>query len=569
MGPSTFSTQAELPLSVEDAWALKDVPEYIQFTSERGGTTYEELSKKLSPDKTTWLIHSRSVSLEKPPMAVRKLLGKDEMVYENEYEIPVNPPPFSYAFRSIPPVMANKISIGGTVVFAESGPGRSVQRIDGTADVKIMGFGGMISSGIIDGLKKSYKGLPETFQAFKERHPDWRKLIERERRRHEKAEEKVEEEGGKGAGLPQEPVAKEEPALHEAPLPVTPEKKEEQPEQVQKQAPSTPPIAAPLLFPEVPQTFSTPAPLSPSSPRFSTPPSGPGPQVQLQPPAAQQGTSAYEDDVAVQVESIVSMLVETRLALAQLRGEHDLLTRRCFDLEAERDQLRASVGAKAGPSSSSSTSSSSSAAAAGSQQPRAARSPGGEDDEVALWKRKAQTLEETARALGAELGKAQQACVAAKQRQRELEAEVRQRDDKNEGLSKAMQSLWEEANQTVNGAAGSAEAKVTMQLAETKLALAQATFEKEEEERIMRHQIDSLRAQVKHKTQQAADLRATLHALHPDLTLTTDLDTNDQDDDTTPKHVHHRESEKVLLPAHQTSPTKKQTEKLKRFFSKF
>lgn len=53
------------------------------------------------------------------------------------------------------------------------------------AEAKIFGVGGMITSGIVDALKKSYKSLPETLEAFKQKHPNWKELIATQRRKRE------------------------------------------------------------------------------------------------------------------------------------------------------------------------------------------------------------------------------------------------------------------------------------------------------------------------------------------------------------------------------------------------
>ena len=92
-----FHAEAELPIDAFDLWVLKDLPEYTQFTSHRGGQSYEVLSTTVSDCGQFDVLHTRSVPYERPNRAVRKLIQRDEMVYENKYTVPRRAPPFFYA----------------------------------------------------------------------------------------------------------------------------------------------------------------------------------------------------------------------------------------------------------------------------------------------------------------------------------------------------------------------------------------------------------------------------------------------------------------------------------------
>jgi len=87
------------------------------------------------------------------PAPVAKLLGGKRLAYIEELEYEVGR--YHGTWRIVPPVLADKIAIGGTLDF-EAAAGGVKRVLAGVIDVTLFGLGGLVEKVVVSNVVKSY-----------------------------------------------------------------------------------------------------------------------------------------------------------------------------------------------------------------------------------------------------------------------------------------------------------------------------------------------------------------------------------------------------------------------------
>eukprot|EP00128_Syssomonas_multiformis_P010394 Colp12_sorted_trinity150504_noHs@6651 len=165
-----FKVEATLPMNAATYWHERDTPAFRAFQCKLLDLKSIEMVEQWVENEQP-LVKLRTVPSGDLPGPIKSLLGGREFVFDDVLKYPTTMPPFRLEFKTFPPVLPNKLSIGGVITIEVVDDKTCKQVLEGYCDANIFGIGGIVEHFIVDGLKKTYAKLPDVVKRWNEVRP--------------------------------------------------------------------------------------------------------------------------------------------------------------------------------------------------------------------------------------------------------------------------------------------------------------------------------------------------------------------------------------------------------------
>lgn len=158
-----------IPMEAHAYFRLNNDPEFEQFQAERINLeSYEEVERSENGGK----IHRRIQVVPdiQLPGAIRKVVDKqlgDRKLYYEELRDYVDGE-LEYTWKIVPPVMADRMDVGGKVVVEPIDEGSCKRILDGETKANVFGIGGMLEKFLVREMTNAYDLIPGVVKEWNE-----------------------------------------------------------------------------------------------------------------------------------------------------------------------------------------------------------------------------------------------------------------------------------------------------------------------------------------------------------------------------------------------------------------